>query len=40
MEKKVFEEFHNFLRSKGFKLTGERKVILEEIFLDTRSHQR
>ena len=37
MEKKVFEEFHSFLRSKGFKLTGERKVILEEIF-STHDH--
>lgn len=32
MEKTALQEFHNFLKSKGFKLTGERKIILEEIF--------
>ena len=32
MEQKVFEEFQSFLKSKGFKLTGERRTILDEIF--------
>lgn len=32
MEKKAFEEFYAFLKSKGFKLTNGRKIILEKIF--------